>query len=198
MQFMFVEAAAELEAVVSLWVKCASRRRLRPHCQFSQSRHRRQLGSIGAESDNHRRSPYCLASLRAGKQEGVFRIRPSSKPVFTAGSSAAPVCTGPAGTQRLRCWRAGGGVGAEYAPTLFPVSTLPWHTHKLLRHAVARLRGQSRQERQCSYPSTAPTPSALPNPSLKRSANGRPPGPATGYGVHFPAAGPGVLPLSPA
>ena len=39
---------------------------------------------------------------------------------------------------------------------------------------------------------------ALPNPSLKRSDNGRPPGPATGYGVHFPVAGPGVLPLSPA
>ena len=39
---------------------------------------------------------------------------------------------------------------------------------------------------------------ALPNTSLKRSANGRPPGPATGYGVHFPVAGPGVLPLSPA
>ena len=37
-----------------------------------------------------------------------------------------------------------------------------------------------------------------PNPSLKRSANGRPPGPATGYGVHFPVAGPGVLPSSPA
>ena len=39
---------------------------------------------------------------------------------------------------------------------------------------------------------------ALPNPSLKRSANGRTPGPAAGYGVHFPAAGPGVLPSSPA
>ncbi len=39
---------------------------------------------------------------------------------------------------------------------------------------------------------------ARPNPSLKRSANGRPPGPATGYGVHFPVAGPGVLPLAPA
>ena len=37
-----------------------------------------------------------------------------------------------------------------------------------------------------------------PNPSLKRSANGMPPGPPTGYGVHFPVAGPGVLPSSPA
>ena len=35
---------------------------------------------------------------------------------------------------------------------------------------------------------------ARPNPSLNRSANGRPPGPATRYGVHFLVAGPGVLP----
>ena len=43
-----------------------------------------------------------------------------------------------------------------------------------------------------------PSLAVQPNPSLKRSANGRPPGPATGYGVHFPVAGPGVLPSSPA
>ena len=32
-----------------------------------------------------------------------------------------------------------------------------------------------------------------PNPSLKRSANGRPPGPGPRYGVHFLSPGPGVL-----
>ena len=37
-----------------------------------------------------------------------------------------------------------------------------------------------------------------PNPSLKRSANGRPPGPGRQYGVHFCQPGPGVLPSSPA
>ena len=37
-----------------------------------------------------------------------------------------------------------------------------------------------------------------PNPSLKRSANGRPPGPGPRYGVHFLSPGPGVLPSSPA
>jgi hypothetical protein len=37
-----------------------------------------------------------------------------------------------------------------------------------------------------------------PNPSLKRSANGRPPGPVWRYGVHFRQPGPGVLPSSPA
>jgi hypothetical protein len=37
-----------------------------------------------------------------------------------------------------------------------------------------------------------------PNPSLKRSANGRPPGPGRRYVVHFRQPGPGVLPSSPA
>ncbi len=37
-----------------------------------------------------------------------------------------------------------------------------------------------------------------PNPSLKRSANGRPPGPGLRYAVHFLSPGPGVLPSSPA
>ena len=198
MQFMFVGAAAGIEAVASLWVKCASRRRLRPHSQFSQGRHRRQLGSTGADSGNHRRPPYCLARLRAGSQDGVFRVRLSSNPVFTAGLSAALVRTGPASTQRLRCWRSGGGVGAEYAPTPFLLCARPSLSTKPLQRTLARLRGQERQVGQGSCPNMAPTPSALPNPSLKRSANGRPPGPATGYGVHFPVAGPGVLPSSPA
>jgi hypothetical protein len=38
----------------------------------------------------------------------------------------------------------------------------------------------------------------LPNPSLKRSPNGRPPGPGRWYFVHFHRPGPGVLPLAPA
>ena len=42
------------------------------------------------------------------------------------------------------------------------------------------------------------SPHAVPNPSFKRSANGRPPGPAGRYAVHFLPAGPGVLPSSPA
>ena len=37
-----------------------------------------------------------------------------------------------------------------------------------------------------------------PNPSLKLSPNGKPPGPRSRYGVHFLQRGPGVLPLSPA
>jgi len=37
-----------------------------------------------------------------------------------------------------------------------------------------------------------------PNPSFKRSANGRPPIPGWRYAVHFRHPGLGVLPLSPA
>jgi hypothetical protein len=38
----------------------------------------------------------------------------------------------------------------------------------------------------------------VPNPSLKRSANGRPPGPGWRYTVDFRKPGPGVLQLAPA
>jgi len=37
-----------------------------------------------------------------------------------------------------------------------------------------------------------------PNQSLKRSANGMPPGPGLRYSVHFLSPGPGVIPSSPA
>ncbi len=40
-----------------------------------------------------------------------------------------------------------------------------------------------------------PSVRVRPNPSLKRSANGRPPGPGRWYAVHFHRPGPGVLPL---
>ena len=45
---------------------------------------------------------------------------------------------------------------------------------------------------QCRAP-----PPALPNPSVNRSANGRPPAPGRWYAVHFHRPGAGVLPSSP-
>ncbi len=44
----------------------------------------------------------------------------------------------------------------------------------------------------------APRRTSRPNPSLKRSANGRPPSPGRWYAVHFLRPGLGVLPSSPA
>ena len=43
-----------------------------------------------------------------------------------------------------------------------------------------------------------PTVQAWPNHSLKRSANGRPPGPVWRYALHYRHPGPGALPSSPA
>ena len=62
---------------------------------------------------------------------------------------------------------------------------LPW---RIVRSGVARKEIQVRHR----------TARVLPNPSVKRSANGRPPGPPSRYGVHFLLCGPGVLPLAPA
>jgi hypothetical protein len=45
--------------------------------------------------------------------------------------------------------------------------------------------------------STAPMDAAWPNPSLNRSANGRPPSPGRWYAVHFHRPGLGGLPSSP-
>jgi hypothetical protein len=44
----------------------------------------------------------------------------------------------------------------------------------------------------------APVGRAGPNPSVKRSANGRPPGPGRWYALHFHRPGPGGLPSAPA
>ena len=47
-------------------------------------------------------------------------------------------------------------------------------------------------------PAVVPRSTLLPNPSLKRSANGRPPGPVWRYAAHFRQPGPGVPPSPPA
>ena len=85
---------------------------------------------------------------------------------------------------------------------------LLWHTRgRRLQDAVriGRQRGaggpggtQPRAAKACYAPSLRSIKAALPNPSLKRSANGRPPGPGPRYGVHFLSPGPGVLQSSPA
>ncbi|CAD5374026.1 hypothetical protein RA210_U460007 [Rubrivivax sp. A210] len=63
------------------------------------------------------------------------------------------------------------------------------------RHTWPQALSQGRQDK---YLKVMGNVKARPNPSLKRSANGRPPGPGRWYAVHFHRSGPGVLPLSPA
>ena len=68
-------------------------------------------------------------------------------------------------------------------------------------HPGSSCRVSLRKRRQSSLGTRnagSPPCPVLPNPSLKRSANGRPPGPGRRYAVHFRRPGPGVLPLSPA
>ena len=154
------------------------------------------MGSTGPFSDKLQRTADYLTKVhRTRSWEEALRMWFSLFLVFRAGFSAALVCTGPAGTQRLRFRRAGSGVGAEYASRFFAPVAMASSAHKLLWHALARLRGHVRQ---VSYPSMAPVRAARPNPSFKRSANGRPPSPGRRYAVHFRQPGLGVLPSSPA
>jgi len=75
---------------------------------------------------------------------------------------------------------------------------LNWPQLSQFNHPAA-IKQSSFQRRLSGFIASNPSNNAvLPNPSLKRSANGRPPGPGLGYAVHFPSPGPGVLPLSPA
>ena len=68
---------------------------------------------------------------------------------------------------------------------------------------VSRVLGRIEGYKHVIYCTHINTPSAsaapkTPNPSFKRSANGRPPGPVWRYAVHFRQPGPGILPSSPA
>ena len=75
----------------------------------------------------------------------------------------------------------------------------PWQSPQTRGTATALAVAPSGEAESHSCKSTlASLPRELmPNPSLKRSANGRPPGPFCGA-EHFPQPGPGVLPSSPA
>ena len=79
--------------------------------------------------------------------------------------------------------------------------------HSSVGHSEGRLRmlrayaghHHYQESHQYAYSRGEPVWRAVrPNPSLKRSANGRPPGPVWRYAVHFRQPGPGVLPSSPA
>ena len=66
------------------------------------------------------------------------------------------------------------------------------------RDCFCRSAERPSQWRSNKYMSVGMQRKLRPNPSLKRSANGTPPGPRCRYGVHFLHRGPGVEPLAPA
>jgi hypothetical protein len=71
-----------------------------------------------------------------------------------------------------------------------------------LRYAGSKLELEAARGVQCFTIKSSELPvksgALMPNPSLKRSANGRPPGPVWRYEVHSRQPGPGALPLSSA
>ena len=110
------------------------------------------------------------ASRRLDSQQWVG----ASRPVIWL----AALARGASALKRLWCWLATE-VQPQEASAVLPSSrSVPQHSGY-----TVRLRAPAR---------------ALPNPSLKRSANGRPPAPGRWYAVHFHRPGAGVLPSSPA
>ena len=65
------------------------------------------------------------------------------------------------------------------------------------RDCSCRAAEREAESHACKFTLASLPREPMPNPSLKRSANGRPPGPVSGA-EHFPQPGPGVLPSSPA
>ena len=133
-----------------------------------------------------------LASNRCGmsSKAALRSVSPLKSPLRAKRSVA---CPGPA-AQRLCHRRGSSGIGAR-APM-----PLPLHGQLVAHERKKRLLSSStgRFCQQNVGQSVALFHRVQPNPSLKRSANGRPPGPVWRYAVHFRQPGPGVLPSSPA
>ena len=105
-----------------------------------------------------------------------------------------PICVGRAGFQSVR--RAAASEVPPWPERVRRLECVAAHGQQRgagnLRDGPSKVTGPSQAHRPRS------PRAVLPNPSLKRSANGRPPGPGPRYGVHFLSPGPGVLPSSPA
>ena len=144
----------------------------------------RCAGNLSAKAKNPRCLPEALA----------FRVVVSL--LLRSRLPAAVVRTGPASTQRLSFRRVASGVGAEYAPTPFTGKSHARPSQKLRGRTVAQVYSASGPHATNS--AKASVRAARSNPSLKRSANGRPPAPGRWYAVHFHRPGAGVLSLSPA
>ena len=77
-----------------------------------------------------------------------------------------------------------------------PASSAP-KEQAFFRHKPGHTSTKTRRQSQSYWARSLRHPHVRPNPSFKRSANGRPPAPGRWYAVHFHRPGAGVLPLSP-
>ena len=155
-------------------------------------RRTRRQGAVKCErTERHSINP-SLQPKRGLVRAGMTHDKEDEEPLCHI---AAPSCVGTAGFQsvrraaaasdgestlgrlsrRLECVAGRGHRRGAGSPWCGPRGvTGPWQAHR------RRSRG-----------------AVLPNPSLKGSANGMPPGPGRRYPVHCRQPGPGVLPLAP-
>jgi hypothetical protein len=151
----------------------------------------------------------------------MAKLLPTCTPNHVESLKTGRIRAGPAGNLWRRTWKlcvvctktkASSGQGLSLSSSSNRDSTSPSQTFSgASTGAVTRMPGTSIQRTtSCAPPkagescSAQPTqnlnssrPRVLPNSTLNRSANGRPPGPGRRYTVHCLRPGPGVLPLSP-
>ena len=130
-------------------------------------------------SANPRHSRNCRHSLYLGRL-CPLRRRPHQSPSTHEAGPIGHHC----GLSRARR-------SLSFSPPCFP-----GELHNLLACVLGHLLGHWLASRL--WGGISLVRNVRPNPSLKRSANGRPPGPVWRYAVHFRQPGPGVLPLSSA
>ena len=138
-------------------------------------------------SNVRQRKVRVVACLQTSRPSGLVFSHASPHVAGTLPPRFSPFSSNWAGPQPLSSASA---CPRERGPTI----TSACH-HLMLPPWLARERAKVAPAALCLHPYHR---SALPNPSLKRSANGRPPGPVWRYAVQFRQPGPGVLPSSPA
>jgi hypothetical protein len=154
---------------------------------------RRELSSHNAEQPRLSASSWPSERPREGQRPHT--LPHLAAPCFgrTGANDLAVLCS----LERLRCGvavrsrhvlGATCGAGGLNATRIATAPRLSRGNSSTSARAPAR-----RRTRQAKPPSTA-----LPNPSVKRSANGVPPSPGHGYAVHSPWPGLGGTPSSPA
>ena len=136
----------------------------------------RRAEKRSAETSEWRRNP---AAANGNEMEPPCHIGPAH---CVGSSQVQPVFRAAAGDVAVAA-DGGGGLNAPHT----------WVSSAEREATVAR----HAEPQGLLYRQRASSTPALPNPSLKGSTNGMPPGPGWRYAVHFRHPGPGVMPLAP-
>ena len=168
--------------------------------------------TVGAQCRHRYPSPVVRISARnfgSGRMSGPESHR---QPWRVRSDRSRHSCPSPVVQISARNLGSGQMNGPESHHQLRRVSSARWHAHlssvgkspfEHCRFATTRARLRSlRSPESCETQLMTNVSLSRhrpgPNPTLKRSTNGRPPGPVWRYAVHFRQPGPGVLPLPPA